>query len=201
MGGVGRRAPLNGGGDLRRVLGGASLVLNEAAKLNLHSKGKQSGFRIGNDKEKNLETFLKRVVLSLTDLIGITSGTIHHHSSSKSNSPSSTLQYFSHHPAERQQQVRSADIIDKVDADSVSNELPAVEVSPVHANSDNQTPQLQKQHPRANLRRPRERRVPSTPIGRALGYTLNYDHLIHFSLFLSINPFYTNCLNLLRLLD
>ncbi|KAL6225600.1 hypothetical protein ACLB2K_004449 [Fragaria x ananassa] len=159
--------------DIGRLAQGFSLIAKEFAKRSPTLQSAKNG---------DFQALLKNAVVSATDLSGLTKGTLHSQSThnipsnpnnadSAANNPDSVV-YFTHDeppPPQRQPE-------QPLPTPENNAALSAVEVEVIGSSAQQQLePQTQSQspepHPRAPPRRkPRERRVPSTPFSRALGF-------------------------------
>ncbi|KAL6223320.1 hypothetical protein ACLB2K_006707 [Fragaria x ananassa] len=159
--------------DIGRLAQGFSLIAKEFAKRSPTLQSAKNG---------DFQALLKNAVVSATDLSGLTKGTLHSQSThnnpsnpnnadSAANNPDSVV-YFTHDepppPQRRPEQ--------PLPPPENNAALSAVEVEVIGSSAQQQLePQTQSQspepQPRAPPRRkPRERRVPSTPFSRALGF-------------------------------
>ncbi|KAL6228161.1 hypothetical protein ACLB2K_002115 [Fragaria x ananassa] len=156
--------------DIGRLAQGLSLIAKEFAKRSPTLQSTKNG---------DFQALLKNAVVSATDLSGLTKGTLHSQSThnnpsnpnnadSAANKPDSVV-YFTHDeppPPQPQPQPPPEN----------NAGLSAVEVEVIDSSAQQQLePQTQSQSPEPQpqpppRRKPRERRVPSTPFSRALGF-------------------------------
>ncbi|KAJ6844372.1 protein ABC transporter 1, mitochondrial [Iris pallida] len=174
--------------DLLRLVNGASLVAAEAAKRSQPLAAARSG-----DFEALISQTLKSALLSATDLAGFTKGRIREVSAPV---PKESVVYFSDPPepatptpksdpaeapvseapvAEREEEVKELKvaseekIVKSVDLGEKSDKE-AEKVAKVANLGENSDKGSEEVVVPVKRRRPRERRVPSTPFSRALGF-------------------------------
>ncbi|KAK7269524.1 hypothetical protein RIF29_22255 [Crotalaria pallida] len=162
--------------DLSRVLNGLSLIANEFAKRSL---------------PENLQTLIKKGVVAATDLSGVTKGKLHRFSSpsAAATTPSDSVVYFTRSPSsspsestppatttgiENVSGISDAAVVGKESETRRSAETVDVNENQGGTSDDvaSPSPTVPAPAPAPELwrRRPRERKVPSTPFSRALGF-------------------------------
>ncbi|KAF1880321.1 hypothetical protein Lal_00048957 [Lupinus albus] len=172
--------------DLTRFLNGLSLVANEFAKRSLPAT------------TSDFETLIKKTVVAATDLSGITKGKIHRfsnpttpspssnatiHSDSvvffeetSSSSSSSSSQFESTPPPTTTANIENVASVSSAEAsvavaEKESETRSSVETINVNGNEGCKSDDVAPAHvPELRKRRHRERKVPSTPFSRALGF-------------------------------
>ncbi|PRQ45020.1 putative cadmium-transporting ATPase [Rosa chinensis] len=165
------------GKDIARLAKGLSLIAEEFAKRSPTLQSAKNG---------DFQALLKNAVVSATDLSGLTKGTLSQFSNAPSNPTSPTptankpdsVVYFNHHhePPPPPQPPQ----LEQQPPPPANNAASSVEVEvldsraqqPLEPETQSPQPQPQPQPPPPPLqrRKPRERRVPSTPFSRALGF-------------------------------
>lgn len=180
------------GKDVGRVVNGVSLIAKEFVK---RSPAFQSA------KNGDLEALIKNAIVSATDLSGLTKGTLSQFTNAinttattngnDNNKAQASVVYFVHEEApssppsapappppqqQRRQQHEQEEHHQHQQVQHVDQQQVEVLDSVKNENLAQQQPQPQPQQP-LQRRKPRERRVPSTPFSRALGYLHSpYDH-------------------------
>ncbi|KAL6219673.1 hypothetical protein ACLB2K_007432 [Fragaria x ananassa] len=159
--------------DIGRLAQGFSLIAKEFAKRSPTLQSAKNG---------DFQALLKNAVVSATDISGLTKGTLHSQSThnnpsnpnnadSAANNPDSVV-YFTHDeppPPQRQPE-------QPLPPPENNAALSAVKVEVIGSSAQQQLePQTQSQSPESQprappRRKPRERRVPSIPFSRALGF-------------------------------
>lgn len=175
------------GKDVGRVVKGVSLIAKEFVK---RSPAFQSA------KNGDLEALIKNAIVSATDLSGLTKGTLSQFTNAinttattngnDNNKAQDSVVYFVHEeapssppsapapappppPQQRRQQHEQEEHHQHQQVQHVDQQQVEVLDSAKNENLAQQQPQPQPQQP-LQRRKPRERRVPSTPFSRALGF-------------------------------
>ena len=171
------------GKDVGRVVKGVSLIAKEFVK---RSPAFQSA------KNGDLEALIKNAIVSATDLSGLTKGTLSQFTNAinttattngnDNNKAQDSVVYFVHEeapssppsapapaPPPPQQQHEQEEHHQHQQVQHVDQQQVEVLDSAKNENLAQQQPQPQPQQP-LQRRKPRERRVPSTPFSRALGF-------------------------------
>ncbi|CAL5357883.1 unnamed protein product [Camellia sinensis] len=153
--------------ELRRIVDGLSLISKEVVKRSRSQNG---------DLQSLITSSLKKAILVVTDLSGLTTGEVREFStppppspptSSSNNSKAITsVVYFEAAVEENQPQTPSPL------QPSPSNVGDGLLASEANVALDKEEPAPSPPPPKIQKRRPRERRVPSTPFSRALGVCL-----------------------------
>ncbi|KAK9950395.1 hypothetical protein M0R45_005888 [Rubus argutus] len=156
------------GKEIGRLAKGLSLIAKEFAK---RSPALQSA------KNGDFEALLKNAVVSATDLSGLTKGTLSQftnnppHSTTANDNNADSVVYFTHDESPLPQ--TPPEQPPQEEQPPATNAASTVEVEPLDSRAQPQfEPQPQPPPPPPPLprRKPRERRVPSTPFSRALGF-------------------------------
>ncbi|XP_062003056.1 protein ABC transporter 1, mitochondrial [Rosa rugosa] len=162
------------GKDIARLAKGLSLIAEEFAKRSPTLQSAKNG---------DFQALLKNAVVSATDLSGLTKGTLSQFSNAPSNPTSAgptankpdSVVYFNHHhepPPPPPQPPQ----LEEQPPPPANNAASSVEVEVLDSRAqqplepETQSPQPQPPPPPLQRRKPRERRVPSTPFSRALGF-------------------------------
>ncbi|BBG98535.1 ABC transporter 1 [Prunus dulcis] len=179
------------GKDVGRVVKGVSLIAKEFVK---RSPAFQSA------KNGDLEALIKNAIVSATDLSGLTKGTLSQFTNAinttattngnDNNKAQDSVVYFVHEeapssppsapappppPQQRRQQHEQEEHHQHQQVQHVDQQQVEVLDSVKNENLAQQQPQPQPQQP-LQRRKPRERRVPSTPFSRALGWACVGNH-------------------------
>nr|GMC93600.1 protein ABC transporter 1, mitochondrial [Ipomoea batatas] len=167
--------------DIARVVNGLSLVAKEAARRQPLSDG------------TDLQFLIKTAILSATDLTGLTKGSfrrfqdVHPNSKTNSNAVKQSVVHFEDSSPQPDQNRCSPDSNDIIAQDSEVSVSPPLEAAATSTDADpclssqKDEPSTQRNFAAGGAssqgavitrqqRKPRERRVPSTPFSRALGF-------------------------------
>ena len=158
-----------------RLVNGVSLIAKEIVK---DSQALQAA------KNGDLPNLIKIAIVSATDLSGLTKGKLHHLSKPTSSSSSSNLDsvvYFTSEDSTPQPQPQPSsfnsvienDINDNTSEASTSSSAKNLDFQDVLVKENEPQDSVHKDNTQVVValkrRKPRERRVPSTPFSRALG--------------------------------
>ncbi|KAM5558515.1 protein ABC transporter 1, mitochondrial [Rosa sericea] len=158
------------GKDIGRLAKGLSLIAKEFAKRSSILQSAKNG---------DFEALLKNAVVAATDLSGLTKGTLSQFSNTPPSNPTSanptankpdSVVYFNHHdqppPPPPQPPPPANNAASTVDVEVLDSRAQ----QPLEPETQSPEPQPQPPPPPLQRRKPRERRVPSTPFSRALGF-------------------------------
>lgn len=192
--------------DASRIVNGVSLIAKEFVKDSQAFEAAKNG---------DLQNLVKKAVVSATDLSGLTKGRVRHlpnPSSSSSSSKLDSVVYFdatntadnsSSDPTQHHQQ-KQEEVPSVIDSDGITNDNGNVREASASASSvaedldvrDGLVKECEPHKEDAKVevvpfkrRKPRERRVPTTPFSRALGSVLFFFLMLFVFVFYNFMAF------------